>query len=142
MKAYSASRALRAGEWLAALVGVINCLLVPALFAQQNAFPLPALYFLEIALAGASVMALVALSRDDKAAGMPIPWIAAGILLAFVILGGFSIGPFLIPAFLAFVLVGLLRDAQSGAAMARGVGVLLVAAVVQAAVMLSLAAIF
>ena len=64
-----------------------------------------------------------------------LPWAVAGITLAFVILGGFSIGFFLIPAFLSFTTTGVLVDLQTGGAIAGHLGFLIVAAVAQAALM-------
>lgn len=127
----------RVGEWLAALVGAINCILVPALFAQPGGmdFPFPGLYFIEIAALGVLVLGFIALRPRLSLRWNALPWLAAGIVLAFVILGGFSIGPFLIPALLAFIATGILVDWQTGGAIARNVGLLFVAAVVQGAVM-------
>lgn len=128
---------MRAGQWLAALVGAINCVLVPAVFAQSQRplFPLPGLYFVQIALLGVLVLAFVAARPQLKGRWAALPWLAAGIILAFVILGGFSIGLFLIPAFLAFVATGVLVDLQTGGPMSRHLGYLLLAAVAQAALM-------
>ena len=130
-------RLLRAGEWLAALVGAINCVLVPAVFAQSQRplFPLPGLYFVQITLLGVLVLAFVAARPQLRGRWAALPWLAAGVTLAFVILGGFSIGLFLIPAFIGFVITGVFGDLQAGGAMGRHVGYLLVAAVAQAAVM-------
>ncbi|MBP8950684.1 MAG: hypothetical protein KBG73_17695 [Candidatus Promineofilum sp.] len=50
-------------------------------------------------------------------------------------LGGFTIGLYLVPAFLAFVATGVLVDWQAGGAVARHLGYLLIATVAQAAVM-------
>lgn len=128
----------RLAVWLAALVGAVTCVLVPFLFARQQdgLWPFPGLYFVQIALAGVLVLVFVAAGWGLKARRRWLPWAAAGILLAFVILGGFSIGPFLSPAFAAFALVGFLVDWPDGGAVARHAGVLLVAAVAQAALML------
>lgn len=127
----------RLAVWLAALVGAAVCVLVPFLFAQQDGlWPLPGLYFVQIALVGVFVLLFVAAGWGLQAGRRWLPWAAAGILLAFVILGGFSISPFLSPAFVAFALVGILVDWPDGGAMARHAGVLLVATVAQAAVML------
>lgn len=122
---------MRVGEWLAALI-------VPALFAQSGGadFPFPALYFIQIALLGVLVLATVAFRPRPAGRWGAIPWVAAGILLAFVVLGGFSIGFYLIPALIAFVLVGLLIDLQSGGGVGRHIGLFVVAAVVQASAML------
>jgi hypothetical protein len=124
-------------EWLAALVGAVNCIFVPLAFAQNQGrlFPLPGLYFVEIALLGVLVLVFVAARTGLEARWLALPWIAAGIVLAFVILGGFSIGPYLIPAFLAFVVTGVLVDIQTGRAMAKHLGILVVAAVAQGALM-------
>jgi hypothetical protein len=64
-----------------------------------------------------------------------LPWVAAGILLAFVILGGFSIGFYLIPALIAFTVTGMMIDLQTGGSMGQHLGLLLVAAVAQGAIM-------
>ena len=128
---------MRIGEWLAALVGAVNCVLVPAVFApsQSALFPLPGLYFVQIVLIGLGVLAFVAARSNVKSRWLALPWVATGLVLAFVVLGGFSIGPFLIPAFLAFVATGVLADIQMGGPMGRHLGYLVVAAVAQAALM-------
>lgn len=130
-------RLIRAGEWLSALVGAANCILVPAIFAQSPSalFPFPGLYFVQIVLIGLGVLAFVAARPNMKPRWVALPWTAAGVILAFVVLGGFSIGPYLIPAFLAFVATGVLVDLQTGGSMGRHLGYLLVAAVAQAGLM-------
>lgn len=130
-------RFMRIGEWLASLVGAANCILVPAMFAQSQRplFPFPGLYFLQIGLIGLGVLAFVAARPNVNPRWLALPWVAAGLVLAFVVLGGFSIGPFLIPAFLAFVATGVLVDLQTGGPMGRHLGYLLLAAVAQAGVM-------
>ena len=128
---------IRAGEWIAALIGAVNCILVPLAFAQsqENIFPLPGLYFIEIALVGLLILAFVALRPGLGARWLALPWVAAGIILAFVFLGGFSIGFYLIPALVAFVVVGRLGDGQAGRARGGHFGLLLVTAVIQGAFM-------
>lgn len=124
-------------EWVAALVGVVNCILVPLAFArsQEKLFPLPGLYFIEIALVGLSVLAFVALRPGLGPRWLILPWVAAGIILAFVMLGGFSIGFYLIPALTAFTAVGFISTRLTGL-MATHFSLLLVAAVLQGAVMM------
>lgn len=124
-------------EWIAALIGAVNCMIVPGAFFQsgQTDFPFPFLYFVEIALLGVLVIGFVAARRCLDTRWNAFPWLVAGILLAFVILGGFSIGPFLIPAFLAFTIVGLIVDAQTHGSISKHVGLLFVAAVAQGALM-------
>ena len=129
---------LRVLEWLAALAGAITCTIVPLLFARPGGwdFPFPGLYFIEIALVGVSVLGYVALRPRLYRVWDAIPWSAAGIILAFVILGGFSIGPSLIPTLVAFLAVGILAGMQSGTLAAQRLGILLVAALAQGATML------
>lgn len=123
-------------EWIAALIGVMNCILVPLAFAgsQEKLFPLPGLYFIELALVGVLVLAFVAWRPKSDGRWSALPWLAAGIILAFVILGGFSIGFYLIPALIAFLIVGVLATRPTGA-VARHFGWVLLAAVVQGAAM-------
>ncbi|HMT20220.1 MAG TPA: hypothetical protein PKE20_03070 [Promineifilum sp.] len=104
----SASPMMRVLEWVAALVGAANCVIVPLLFAQPGGrdFPLPGLYFIEIVAVGVLVAIFVALRPRLSPRWNAIPWIAAGIILTFVILGGFSIGLYLIPAAIAFAVTG------------------------------------
>lgn len=133
------SQGRRLLQWLAALIGEMNCLYVPAVFAQSDGtdFPFPVLHFIEIAALGVLVLAFVALRSRLGRRWNALPWIAAGIILAFVILGGFSIGPFLIPALIAFVALGILIDWEAGGSMiATKFGLLLMAAVAQGAVMI------
>lgn len=130
----------RALEWIAAVIGAATCIIVPAMFVNPGGrdFPLPALYFIEIALLGVLVIAFVATRPKTGRRWHVLPWAAAGIVLAFVILGVWTIGFPMIPAFLAFVIVGALADAQTGGLTGRHVGYLLLAAVAQAAVMILL----
>lgn len=121
-------------EWIAVLIGAANCIVVSVAFWQGD-FPFPALYLIQIALLGFFVAVFTAMRPQLGTRWNVLPWVAAGILLAFVILGGFSIGPFLIPAFLAFTIVGLLVDAQTHGSISRHAGLLFVAAVAQGALM-------
>ena len=121
-------------EWLAALIGAITCFYVPAVFRQWD-FPFPALYFIEIILIGLLVTVFVAWRSRFGEGWHVMPWLASGIMLAFVVLCGFSIGFFLIPALLAFVVVGIMADLQSGKSMASHLAALIIAALAQSAVM-------
>lgn len=98
------------------LVGAADCIAVVAIFGLQSAPGndfrlLPGFYFLQIGLLG-----LITLYSLTRAVHQPdtiwrgIPWISTGILFALVVLGAWSIGPFLIPAALAFLIAGLILD--------------------------------
>jgi len=134
----SSSRVAPIAEKILAIVGVVNCIVVPFLFAtnQSELFPLPGLYFIEIALSGVLGLISVVTEHYEDWRWRIVPWIVAGILLAFVLLGGFSIGFFLIPATLAFLAVGFLGDRHRSRRMISHVGHFLIAATVQATIML------
>lgn len=133
------TRLTRIAEWLLAIVAVVNCIVVPFLFIQNQStlFPLPGLYFIEIALSGVLGLISVVIEHDENSPWHMVPWIVAGILLAFVVLGVFSIGFFLIPATVAFLGVGILGDRRLDRRMVYHVGLFLVAAAVQATIMLT-----
>ena len=130
-----AGRARIAETFLGAVAAAI-CLATAVLFSGQvELFPLPGLYLIEISLAG--VLSLLAIARADGPTTLwgAVPWLAAGVLAAFVVLGMFSVGPFLAPAALALVLAGVVSDRRRGAA---GVGhgvAFLIAAGTQATIM-------
>lgn len=135
---YGERGAKRIGEWVTAVIGAATCLIVPAMFLQAGGeFPLPALYLLEIAVVGLLVVYFVFIRHQVSERWGIVPWIAAGIMLAFVILGGFTIGLYLIPALIAFAALGVLIDWEAGGlSIARNLGLLIVAGVAQGVVMI------
>lgn len=129
----------RALEWIAALIGAANCVVVPLLFIRPGSdFPLPALYLVEIALIGLLTLYYVFARYQLDQRWDIVPWVAAGLILAFVILGGFSIGPYLIPALIAFTGLGILIEWETdGLSIVKNLGLLIAAALIQAAVMIA-----
>jgi hypothetical protein len=117
-------RSSRIFEILLAFLGGINCVLVPLVFFAQGLtlsppganpwleqWPFPALYFLEILALGLATAYFIVTNRGASPSRWNgLPWISAGILLTFVILGAFSIGLYLIPAMLSFLGAGILGD--------------------------------
>lgn len=112
---------LRSLEWVFSVLGAINCILISILFSLSqiqlpggdlsDIWPLPAIYFLEIITLG--IMCVIAVAKNQDHAGSfwsGIPWICSGILFAFVILGAWTIGFFLIPAMILFLIVGIMGD--------------------------------
>ncbi|MEW5985821.1 MAG: hypothetical protein AB1791_04225 [Chloroflexota bacterium] len=124
-------------EKLLALVGAAVCVGVPLLFipGQQPLYPLPGLYFLEIVWLG--LVALVSLLVDHPSTSWwtAVPHGAAGVLLAFVVLGAWTIGFFLAPACVAFLLAGVSADRRRGRPMIRHLVIFLIAAFAQAGLM-------
>ena len=121
-------------QWVFAFVGAGICIITVIGFAssQPDLWPLPALYFIEIGLMGLLAVACVS---ADKAWASTALWGVVGVLMTFVILGGFSIGPFLFPALLAFASQALLKTRQLGRSIPIGLGLALLAALVQAGAM-------
>jgi hypothetical protein len=94
----------------------------------------PGLYFLEIIfLALLVLISRVVVDKPVKMDPNVITWIAAGVLLPFVILGGFTIGLFLFPAMISFGLAAAAGDLRQRRPIPPHLGLALVAAVFQAA---------
>jgi hypothetical protein len=98
---------LRILEWVFAWVAAIICLSITLLFWQTQQrmggplWPMPAFTLLEVACLSFLGLLSVALDTDpDRMAFGAITWLVAGALAGLVILGGFSIGLFLVPAVL------------------------------------------
>ncbi len=120
--------------------GAVVCMVVVFLFASDQPnelWPLPGLYFLEITLlaifgAGSRLFA----SNPTKPILIAAPWITGGALLPFVILGALTIGLFLLPGMLAFILSGIISDIQQKKAFAGHLSIAAMAALIQAAFMI------
>lgn len=108
-------------EWVFSVLGALNCVLVSILFSfsqiqlpdgdLSNIWPFPAIYLIEITTLGFICVIAVAKNQNQPKSIWPgIPWICSGILLAFVILGAWTIGFYLIPAMVLFLIVGILGD--------------------------------
>jgi hypothetical protein len=137
---------LRGVEWTSAVIGAAVCLIVVLVFSSQQAsdlWPLPGLYFIEItllAIFGAASRILAANQTNPilRAA----PWITAGVLFPFVILGIFSIGLFILPAMLAFFLSGLTADMQRKKGFAGHFSLAVMSALLQGVLMIAVNMIF
>jgi hypothetical protein len=132
----------RAIEAVSGIAGAAICILDAILFSQAQPdqfWPFPGLYLLEIGLAGLAGAAAILLSAGNQTSlWASIVWVVAGILLAFVVLGAFSVGPLLIPATLAFTLAGLLGDLRRQRNVLQHLVVFVLAALVQGLVMLTM----
>lgn len=123
-----------------AIVAAINCAVVPMLFAQQRPlFLLPGFYLIEVAVMGILGLTGLLVVESRSPFWRAVPWASAGILLAFVILGGFSIGFYLIPATIAFLLAGFLLNWLEEGSVSKQIGLFLIAAVLQTTLILVLA---
>ena len=135
-------KVLRLLEWVFAVLGTAVCEVAVIFFASQQLdalWPAPGFYFIEIVLFG--VLVVVNLIKDTNLPGAiwgAIPWVAGGVLLAFVILAGFTIGPLLFPAMLAFWLAGAAADLRQRRGLARHFGLAVIAALFQGALIFAI----
>jgi hypothetical protein len=111
-------------EWLLAILAAINIFWVVIIFAanqtsgfDQGVFslwPFPLIYFVEITALGIlGILAVSKLQSQKKSVWSGVLWIGAGILLAFVILGAWTIGFFLVPAMILFLVLGIIIDKRT-----------------------------
>ncbi|HSO26580.1 MAG TPA: hypothetical protein VLS48_00815 [Anaerolineales bacterium] len=137
-------RIARVLEWAFALLGGLSGLsiilgfLVNAGATQSlgSLFPFPLLYLIELFFAVLMGAMSVFLNKGTRTTLLAaLPWITAGILLAFVALGSAAFGPGLVLPMLAFLIAGVLTDLRQGGSLLAHAGLLLLVAVIQAFLM-------
>lgn len=108
-------------EWILTIIAAISCFVVVIVFAILNSpdliadfpdlWPFPMIYFIEIiTIAVICIIALWVIQKTNNSWWAGIFWISSGILLSFVILGAWTIGFFLIPAMVIYLVLGILSD--------------------------------
>jgi hypothetical protein len=128
-------------ERLLAIAGAVVCLVASArawlvLSAEQPMWPLPDLYLLETAAAGlAGMWAILSSAPGQAALRGKLVWAVVGVLLVFVVLGALSIGFLYSPAALFFVIAALLSDKRQSQNTGIHLGIGVIAALAQAALM-------
>lgn len=139
----SGGRLRTAVAWLAALLALADILWVALVTVSMthswgdSLWPLPGLYLLEwLALGGGCLFAIATAEAPHPTWVRALPWIGAGIMLAFNVLGVFSIGLPLLPATLGMLLAGAV---SRGRPAARWLVTFPLSALLQAALMLLLA---
>ena len=132
-----------ARTWLLAVLTALYCLIVVFLFASSQVstgsslWPFPGLYFLEIILfASLGLISIAKNSPPGKLIWTSLPWIGAGGLLSFVILGAWTIGFYLIPPMFLSIGVGVIEDRRKKDNLPLHIILYLAAAFVQAAIVL------
>ena len=130
--------AKRVIEWALAAVGVSICVgaaLVVWRSQSYNQWPFPALYLIEIvALGMAGFIGLITRAKG-AVCWDSVPWGVAGALLAFVILGAWTIGPLLLPAMLVFLIAATVADMGPNPRWIHHLGICMIAGVSQASLM-------
>jgi hypothetical protein len=126
-------------ERFLAILGAVVCLLITVLFwwgvsAYQAMWPLPGLYFIE--MVAVSIISAFIFVRGDPRAKF-IPWGAAGVISAFSILAGLSVGLFYLPVALIFAIISITSDVRNKQPIPAHLGTLLIAGLAQVALMLA-----
>jgi len=122
------------------MAGAVFCLVLTAILwvsisAYQSLWPLPALYFIEMAALAVVCALLVFFNGDPR--GQFIIWGSLGIFIAFSILGALSVGFFYLPVAIIFGVIAILSDIREKQPVALHLGVCLIAGIVQVILMLA-----
>lgn len=133
---------MQLARWLEpylAIIAAAGCVVITVAVwwdfsAVQPMWPLPALYLIEVT--AVSIAAATAF-LSGRRRGWPIPWAAVGILMAFCILGMFSVGPLYLPTTLLLAIACVTSGIRNRVNLGIAFGIVLVAGLVQAAVMLT-----
>jgi hypothetical protein len=126
-------------EAFTAIFAALACLFITIVLwrnvsAYQAMWPLPALYFIELpALAMLSALAFLSAAPEARF----ITWAVVGMFGAFCIVGGFSVGLTYLPITLLFAGLSIASDLRNRAAITPHLAVCLLAALLQAALMLT-----
>ena len=123
-----------------AIAGAGICLAVTAVLwgsigAQQSLWPLPAIYFIE--MAALSMVCALLVFFDGSPLGRFITWGAVGIFTGFSILGAWSVGFFYLPVAIIFGVIAIRLDLKDKQPIALHVGIGLIAGMVQVVLMLA-----
>jgi hypothetical protein len=102
----------------------VNCIFISMTFAYSEVthsggritsiFPLPGVYFIElIAIGILCFLAVFLLNNQSISIWSGISWICSGLLFAFIILGAWTIGFYLIPGMLMLLAVSIMIDKRT-----------------------------
>lgn len=130
-------------RFLGVLSGAVCCAAAVAVWAgvstYQGTWPFPALYFVELIALGVVVAAAYLRPSESRALAA---WAAAGAVVAFSILAAFSVGLLFLPAAAIFVAAALITDVRHHGRLGAHVGIFVAAALIQAALIVAMAAFF
>jgi len=98
-------------------------------------WPLPALYFLE--MAALSVVCALLVFLNGNPLGHFITWGTVGIFTGFSVLGAFSVGFFYLPVAILFAVIAIRSDLRNKQHLAAHIAVCLIAGLLQVALMLA-----
>ena len=124
-------------ERFLAILGAVVCLIITILLwwsvsDYQNMWPLPGLYFMEMAALGIiSAFTFVRGNPRDQI----ITWGSVGVISAFSILGALSVGFFYLPVALIFGVISVTSDVRNKQRILAHLGIFLIAGIAQVALM-------
>ena len=141
----------RALEWVLGMLGAALCVAGTIVvwqylhafnsatpYARQELWPFPGGYLVEMIVLGIVGLASVAFNKAPHSRRWGgVTWSVAGAVLGFAVLGALSIGPLYLPTAVAFAGAALLADRRRGRSVVRDLGLVVLAAVVQAGVMVT-----
>ncbi len=132
-----ASAPSRLFEQFLALVGVVVCLIIsariwPLVSGQQPMWPLPGLYLLE--MGAMSLPGAFSVVRGHPKDGR-LTWAGVGVILAFALIGAWSIGLAYLPVVAIFAITAILVDRRQRQNMVAHWGIAVVAGLAQIALM-------
>jgi hypothetical protein len=130
-------------EWILSIIAAFNCFFVVVLFTSftsqnliqgfSSLWPFPLIYFIEIMSIGViGIAAMFRLQRQEKSNWSAVFWVCSGLLLSFVILGAWTIGFYLIPAMVVYLVLGIISDKRIGNDIPRHVVFFVAAGFIQA----------
>ena len=134
-------------QWGLSIVAALNCLVVVAIFLLSNTpnfpqdllslWPFPMIYFMEITSIGIiGLIATIKAQQEGKSNWSTVLWVSSGILLTFVILGSWTIGFFLFPAMVCFLILAINIDRKMGGDIPRQLVIFVIAGISQAVLVL------
>ena len=124
-------------ERFLAILGAVVCLIITIVIwvsvsANQNMWPLPALYFIEMVVL--SIISAFIFIRGDPRDQF-ITWGTAGALSTFSFLGALSVGFFYLPIALIFATISVTSNVRNKQHIAANLGIFFIAAILQLALM-------
>jgi hypothetical protein len=123
-------------EFGLAAVTVASSLFCWFVGSQHMGSPVTSIYLAEIVLLG--LLGFLSIAINSPPSSGLIPWGISGIFAVFVVLGGFSIGPLLIPAVISMTVASILADRRTNRSSAFGILIFIFAGLIQLTIMLFL----
>ena len=111
---------------------VITFILWMSVSSYQSTWPLPALYFVE--MAALSILGPFTFSKRYRA-GIIINWVVVGIIGVFSLVGAMTVGFFYLPIALIFAFISITFDLRNKEPIATHLSICIIAALIQVVMM-------